>query len=856
MTTSRSRASFPRPRAIRRPRRRRTRRPDGFGRRVRIGRGGEVTEGRIGAGDRSERRSEGHTIRPCVPRFVSSAGSGSLLVGRAGRYCCPALPPAGSPLPLREPRAQRFRARAGPRPARVSLRPRGGTATNLARRLSAWKGRPPSSEWSPPLAIRGVPSDEWGAVGIREVPSERMNSPLENREVRLRGLPVASGRATPERSPRKARYSPAPDPSAQADITSSMPRFQSPRPEPGSALRLRSRPRPPTHHPAHGHHRPPDVYTLSHAVCGRGWARFTSPGRAPGEGPRGPSVEPPLLGVLARQAHDGAVAAHGDGDVPLQRDVRQHVRGPDPEPPLVRADAARSPARPWCRRRRVAPSSASSRPTGCRSRRTPARASGGGHADGIHLRLHGRPLRANRPPIARSPAAASCRSRAVQALKLRNQRGQESPARARPPLRPVNPSGPGGRTEARRRAGPPRAGRSRPGVACTTTFESLHPAAARQAANSSRRFINALREEWDGSAGRTNAGALAAIGTRRGFASGAPGGAAAGVVDGDCAALAPAAPGRGAAADPAAHGLRQRLRQRHPRAGRGRHPGRHRRGAHQVAAARSSSSPCRRWRARWRRTWRCASAASGRSARRAQPGDSARNTGAVILVSMQDRKWRVETGIGTNTFITAAEAGRIGRDLMVPRLQAGRPGQGILAAVQGLAQEYAEEFSFTLQRRAACRSRATSRTRQTRRARRGGGGGGGFIFFLILIFILFSILRGGGGGGGRAGGGAASAVPVIIPFPMGGGGGGWGGGGFGGGRGRRVRRIRRWRWIWRRRRGRRLVTTETGRRCPPSWSGRSASRGRCRRRIRRGPGVGGALRLRGAGRVPARACRT
>ena len=77
-------------------------------------------------------------------------------------------------------------------------------------------------------------------------------------------------------------------------------------------------------------------------------------------------------------------------------------------------------------------------------------------------------------------------------------------------------------------------------------------------------------------------------------------------------------------------------------------------------------------------------------------GDSARNSGAIILVSMNDRKWRVETGIGTNTFITAAEAGRIGRDLMVPHLAADRPGQGILAAVQGVAQEYAEAFNFTL----------------------------------------------------------------------------------------------------------------------------------------------------------------
>jgi uncharacterized protein len=69
------------------------------------------------------------------------------------------------------------------------------------------------------------------------------------------------------------------------------------------------------------------------------------------------------------------------------------------------------------------------------------------------------------------------------------------------------------------------------------------------------------------------------------------------------------------------------------------------------------------------------------------PGTVGRNTGAVVLVSMQDRQWRIETGTGTNAFVTAAEAGRIGRDRLVPRLQRGDPGGGILAAVEGLAAE-------------------------------------------------------------------------------------------------------------------------------------------------------------------------
>ncbi|HEX2209580.1 MAG TPA: TPM domain-containing protein, partial [Longimicrobium sp.] len=113
-------------------------------------------------------------------------------------------------------------------------------------------------------------------------------------------------------------------------------------------------------------------------------------------------------------------------------------------------------------------------------------------------------------------------------------------------------------------------------------------------------------------------------------------------------------------------------------------------------------------------------------------GDSARNTGAVILVSMQDRKWRIETGIGTNAFITAAEAGRIGRDRMVPQLQAGNVGAAILAAVQGVAQEYAEEFNFALTGAPPPQPRGEPQPQGRRRS----SGGGGFIFFLFLIFIL------------------------------------------------------------------------------------------------------------------------
>jgi uncharacterized protein len=61
--------------------------------------------------------------------------------------------------------------------------------------------------------------------------------------------------------------------------------------------------------------------------------------------------------------------------------------------------------------------------------------------------------------------------------------------------------------------------------------------------------------------------------------------------------------------------------------------------------------------------------------RRGEPGDPARNTGVVILAVPAEREWKIETGLGTMTFITAAEAGRIGRDYMVPHFQRGNYGE-------------------------------------------------------------------------------------------------------------------------------------------------------------------------------------
>lgn len=160
------------------------------------------------------------------------------------------------------------------------------------------------------------------------------------------------------------------------------------------------------------------------------------------------------------------------------------------------------------------------------------------------------------------------------------------------------------------------------------------------------------------------------------------------------------------------------------------------------------------------------------------PTDPNRNTGVVVLLSMQDRAWKIETGTGAMTFITAAEAGRIGRDVMVPELRAGNVGRGLLLAVDSIGAAYARQFRFALTPQypqAQYAPRAPPRDEPATGGRRGFPWG---VIVMVIIFLLVTrgrvgclpLLFMGGGGGGRGGGG----------WGGGGGFGGGGGGGFGG----------------------------------------------------------------------------
>jgi uncharacterized protein len=160
-------------------------------------------------------------------------------------------------------------------------------------------------------------------------------------------------------------------------------------------------------------------------------------------------------------------------------------------------------------------------------------------------------------------------------------------------------------------------------------------------------------------------------------------------------------------------------------------------------------------------------------------GSKKENSGILLLLAPNDRKYRIEVGYGIEPVINDARAGDAGR-AMVPFLRQNDFGSAVEVAAWQLAKYIADDRGVTLSGQPPARPIAnTSRIR--------GLPISPFAFFIIL-FIVFRIFgsiisR----GTGRRGGGFGGCL-WLLPFLMsgggrgsGGGGSNWGGGGFGGG---------------------------------------------------------------------------
>src|SRR5882762_1977782 len=156
------------------------------------------------------------------------------------------------------------------------------------------------------------------------------------------------------------------------------------------------------------------------------------------------------------------------------------------------------------------------------------------------------------------------------------------------------------------------------------------------------------------------------------------------------------------------------------------------------------------------------------------------NTGVLLLIAPNDRKYRIEVGYGLEPIINDARAGDAGR-AMVPFLKQNDYGSAAEIAAWQMAKYIADDKGVTLSGQPPARPVInTSRQR-------------GFpIPFWAILFIIFMIIKifsaAVSNTSGRRGGSGMSGCWWLLPFFLDGGGGrgggsGWGGGGFGGGGG-------------------------------------------------------------------------
>jgi len=165
-------------------------------------------------------------------------------------------------------------------------------------------------------------------------------------------------------------------------------------------------------------------------------------------------------------------------------------------------------------------------------------------------------------------------------------------------------------------------------------------------------------------------------------------------------------------------------------------------------------------------------------------GSKKQDSGVLLLIAPNDRKYRIEVGYGLEPVINDARAGDAGR-AMVPALRQNDFGAAAEAASWQLAKYIADDKGVTLS--------GTPPARPLPRQHSSNGSPLSVFAVFIIVFLIFqvfsSVVR---SASGRRGGAGLGGCWWLLPFLGGGwngggrggwGGGSWGGGGFGGGGG-------------------------------------------------------------------------
>ncbi len=168
-------------------------------------------------------------------------------------------------------------------------------------------------------------------------------------------------------------------------------------------------------------------------------------------------------------------------------------------------------------------------------------------------------------------------------------------------------------------------------------------------------------------------------------------------------------------------------------------------------------------------------------------GQKGKDNGVLFLISVKDRKYRIEVGYGLEGVLPDSLVGSLGRDLLVPYFKKGDYSNGIFATTLAMANKIAEDTGVKIEGMPSIKYQTspTGKDKPTDPLSTIIG-----ILFLIVMgilfiknpraFLLFFLLSSMGGrrgswdGGGGFGGGGFGSFG-------GGGGGGFGGGGASGG---------------------------------------------------------------------------
>ena len=168
-------------------------------------------------------------------------------------------------------------------------------------------------------------------------------------------------------------------------------------------------------------------------------------------------------------------------------------------------------------------------------------------------------------------------------------------------------------------------------------------------------------------------------------------------------------------------------------------------------------------------------------------GQKGKDNGVLLLVSLQDRKYRFEVGYGLEGVLPDSLVGTIGRQFMVPYFKKGDYSTGIFTASLAAISEIATEAGVEITGMPKLRSGTGSRRSMEKRKPTLLGTIFSVLFFigiiymfikhprLLMLLLVMNMMGGGRRGGWSSGGGFGGGS-----FG-GGGGGGFGGGGASGG---------------------------------------------------------------------------